>query len=141
VDNDPAHGNMHHPLADGNERAAWVSLRLFVDINDWRLPLGAGCRVSLTSALLLSTRELRSSLMTKIVAGAVIAAGECGEDDITSANLEQMAATLETRPPTDDDRRELVEILRWLAKVVRDLEAPSSTFTPPATPIDDPPPE
>ena len=79
--------------------------------------------------------------MTKIVAGAVIAAGECGEDDITSANLEQMAATLETRPPTDDDRRELVEILRWLAKVVRELEAPSSTFTPPETPVDHPPPE
>jgi hypothetical protein len=79
--------------------------------------------------------------MTKIIAGAVIAAGECGEDDITSANLEQMAATLETRSPTDDDRRELVEILRWLAKVVRELEAPSPAFTPPATPIDDPPPE
>jgi hypothetical protein len=42
--------------------------------------------------------------MTKIVAGAVIAAGECGEDDITSENLEQMATTLETRSPTDDDR-------------------------------------
>ena len=75
--------------------------------------------------------ELRSSLMSKIVAGAVIAAGECGEDDITSANLDQMAATLEKRPPTDDDRRELVEILRWLAKVVRELEPPSSNFSPP----------
>ena len=64
--------------------------------------------------------------MTKIVAGAVIAAGECGEDDITSANLDQMAATLETRPLTDDERRELVEILRWLAGVVRQLETPSS---------------
>ena len=79
--------------------------------------------------------------MRKIVAGAVIAAGECGEDDITSANLEQMAATLETRPPTDDDRRELVEILRWLAQVVRELEASSSTFSLPSTPADDPPPE
>jgi hypothetical protein len=48
------------------------------------------------------------ALMSKIVAGAMIAAGECGEDDITSAGLEQMANTLETRPPTDDDRRELV---------------------------------
>jgi hypothetical protein len=73
--------------------------------------------------------------MTKIIAGAAIAAGECGEHDITSANLEQMAATLETRPPTDDDRRELVEILRRLAKVVRELEAPASTFTPHATPV------
>jgi hypothetical protein len=78
--------------------------------------------------------------MSKIVAGAVIAPGECGEDDITSANLEQMAATLETRPPTDDDRRELVEILRFLAKVVRELEAPSSKSSPPSTPVDDPPP-
>jgi death-on-curing protein len=26
----------NHPLPDGNKRAAWVSLRLFVDINDWR---------------------------------------------------------------------------------------------------------
>ncbi len=79
--------------------------------------------------------------MSKIVAGAVIVPGECGEDDITSANLEQMAATLETRPPTDDDRRELVVLLRWLAKLVRELEAPSSNLSPPSTPVDDPPPE
>lgn len=70
--------------------------------------------------------EPRSLLMSKIVAGAVIKAGECGEDDITSANLDQMAATLETRPPTDDDRRELVKMLRWLAKMVRELEAGTS---------------
>jgi prophage maintenance system killer protein len=25
----------NHPLRDGNKRAAWVSWRLFVDINDW----------------------------------------------------------------------------------------------------------
>ena len=25
----------NHPLPDGNKRAAWVSLRLFVEINDW----------------------------------------------------------------------------------------------------------
>ncbi len=25
----------NHPLPDGNKRAAWVSLRLFVAINDW----------------------------------------------------------------------------------------------------------
>lgn len=25
----------NHPLPDGNKRAVWVSLRLFVDINDW----------------------------------------------------------------------------------------------------------
>jgi death-on-curing protein len=25
----------NHPLPDGNKRAAWVSLRLFVDINGW----------------------------------------------------------------------------------------------------------
>jgi hypothetical protein len=78
--------------------------------------------------------------MTRIVAGAVIAAGECGEDDITAANLEQMAATLEARPPTEDDRRELVEILRWLAKVVRELDAPSSNVSPPVTAINDSPP-
>ena len=30
--------------------------------------------------------------MTKVVAGAAIAVGECGEDDVTSANLEQIAA-------------------------------------------------
>jgi len=62
----------------------------------------------------------------KVVAGAVIMPGECGEDDITSANLEQMADTLAARPPTEADRRELVEILRWLAKVVREMEATSS---------------
>jgi hypothetical protein len=71
--------------------------------------------------------------MSKIVAGAVIASGECGEDDITSADLEQMADTLETRPPTDDDRRELVAILRWLAKLVRESEAPSSDLSSPST--------
>jgi len=26
----------NHPLPDGNKRAAWVSLRLFVDQNGWR---------------------------------------------------------------------------------------------------------
>jgi hypothetical protein len=78
--------------------------------------------------------------MRKIVAGVVIAAGECGEDDITSENLDQMAATLEKRPPTDDDRRELVAILRWLANVVRELEAPSSNVSS-ATPVDRPQPE
>lgn len=26
----------NHPLPDGNKRAAWVSLRLFVEINRWR---------------------------------------------------------------------------------------------------------
>jgi hypothetical protein len=77
------------------------------------------------------------TMMSKIVAGAVIAAGECGEDDITSANLEQMANTLETRPPTDHDRRELVGILRGLANVVRRLEASSSNSLPPSTPADD----
>jgi hypothetical protein len=61
--------------------------------------------------------------MTKIIAGAAIEPGECGEDDVTSANLEQMADTLEKRPPTDDDRRELVVILRWLATLVREMEA------------------
>ena len=25
----------NHPLPDGNKRAAWVSLRLFVEINEW----------------------------------------------------------------------------------------------------------
>lgn len=25
----------NHPLPDGNKRAAWVSLRLFVDVNGW----------------------------------------------------------------------------------------------------------
>jgi death on curing protein len=25
----------NHPLPDGNKRAAWVALRLFVEINDW----------------------------------------------------------------------------------------------------------
>ncbi len=79
--------------------------------------------------------------MSKIVAGAVIEAGECGEDDITSANLEQMAATLETRPPTDDDRRELVKMLRWLAKLVRELEGASSNSSPRSTPVDDPSPQ
>lgn len=26
---------LNHPLPDGNKRAAWVSLRLFVDLNNW----------------------------------------------------------------------------------------------------------
>ena len=26
----------NHPLPDGNKRAAWVSLRMFVEVNGWR---------------------------------------------------------------------------------------------------------
>jgi death on curing protein len=26
----------NHPLPDGNKRAAWVTLRVFVEVNDWR---------------------------------------------------------------------------------------------------------
>ena len=26
----------NHPLLDGNKRAAWVSLRVFVEVNGWR---------------------------------------------------------------------------------------------------------
>ena len=26
----------NHPLLDGNKRAGWVALRLFLDLNDWR---------------------------------------------------------------------------------------------------------
>jgi len=70
--------------------------------------------------------------MAKIIAGAVVHPGECGEDDLTSANLEQMADTLATRPPTDADRRELVDILRWMARVVREMEASSDPGPPPA---------
>ncbi len=25
----------NHPLPDGNKRAAWVSMRMFIDVNDW----------------------------------------------------------------------------------------------------------
>lgn len=25
----------NHPLPDGNQRAAWVTLRVFIEINDW----------------------------------------------------------------------------------------------------------
>ncbi|MEO6654068.1 MAG: hypothetical protein ABIP17_15580 [Ilumatobacteraceae bacterium] len=66
----------------------------------------------------------------KVVAGAEIQTGECGEDDITSANLEQMADTLETRRPTDDDRRELVVLLRWMARLVRNIELSSPDGAP-----------
>lgn len=60
--------------------------------------------------------------MAKLIAGAVVQKGECGEDDLTPENLEQMADTLEARPPTMQDRRELVEILRWMAGFVRSIE-------------------
>ncbi len=80
--------------------------------------------------------EAEEDPMTKVVAGAVIVAGECGEDDVTSENLEQMAATLEMRPPTEDDRRELVEMLRWLARLVRELEASSPGSSTASTPAD-----
>lgn len=62
--------------------------------------------------------------MAKTVAGTVILPGPCGEDDVTSANLRQMADTLEERPPTEDDRRELVTMLRWLAGFVDQTEHP-----------------
>ena len=83
-------------------------------------------------------RIVNENPASKVVAGAIILPGECGEDDITSANLEQMAASLAMRPPTDADRRELVEILRWLAKVVRNMEGPSSHAPTPLARIDDP---
>ena len=70
--------------------------------------------------------------MTKVIAGAEIAVGECGNDDVTSANLDQMAATLATRAPTDEDRRELVVILRWLANMVREMEQSAEGSTEPA---------
>jgi len=36
-----------HPLPDGNKRAAWITLRLFVEINDWKWhPTGRGTRVA-----------------------------------------------------------------------------------------------
>ena len=25
----------NHPLPDGNKRAAWVALRVFIELNDW----------------------------------------------------------------------------------------------------------
>ena len=68
--------------------------------------------------------------MAKIVAGAEIHPGECGEDDITADNLEQMADTLAARPPTDEDRAELVVMLRWLAVVVRELDEQQATGDP-----------
>ena len=75
--------------------------------------------------------------MPKFVAGTFIATGECGEDDVTSANLEQMAATLATRPPTEEDRRELVQMLRGLARLVRELETAASDSTTASTSADD----
>lgn len=60
--------------------------------------------------------------MDRVVAGTVIRAGACGEDDITSANLSEMADTVETRPLSEADRRELVSMLRWLAQLVNKIE-------------------
>jgi hypothetical protein len=60
--------------------------------------------------------------MDRLVAGTIIRAGACGEDDITSANLNEMADTIETQPLTEADRRELVTMLRWLAQLVDKIE-------------------
>jgi hypothetical protein len=60
--------------------------------------------------------------MDRVVAGTVIRAGACGEDDITSANLSEMADTIEARPLSEADRRELVLMLRWLAQLVNKIE-------------------
>jgi hypothetical protein len=65
--------------------------------------------------------------MTRMVAGASIEPGPCGEDDITAENLEQMATTLESRPPTESDRRELADILRWMARLVREIDAAAAS--------------
>lgn len=64
--------------------------------------------------------------MDRVVAGTVIRAGECGEDDITSANLREMADTIEKGPLTEGDRRELVSMLRWLAQLVNEIEQAES---------------
>lgn len=34
----------NHPLPDGNKRAAWVTLRLFVEMSGWRWRTYPGCR-------------------------------------------------------------------------------------------------
>lgn len=60
--------------------------------------------------------------MDRVVAGTVIRAGACGNDDITATNLYEMADTIETRPLTEADRRELVSMLRWLAQLVNDID-------------------
>ena len=47
----------NHPLPDGNKRAAWVSMRMFIDMNGWswsrrpELDEGGGNRVVLRSLL------------------------------------------------------------------------------------------
>ena len=72
--------------------------------------------------------------MTKVVAGASIEPGSCGEDDITAENLEQMATTLESGPLTESDRRELADILRWMAKLVREIDAAAAADATASTP-------
>lgn len=68
----------NHPLPDGNKRAAWVSLRLFVDINDWRW-------------------DPKPSVDDAEAAVLAVASGEWGE----SATAAWLRAYL--RPPADND--------------------------------------
>src|SRR5207247_3803858 len=55
----------NHPLPDGNKRAAWVALRIFVDINGWTW----------------STRPFIDDAEAAMLA---IAAGDCDEETTAS---------------------------------------------------------
>ena len=47
----------NHPLPDGNTRAAWVALRVFVDINGWRWDPKPGVDEAEAAVLALAAGE------------------------------------------------------------------------------------
>lgn len=69
----------NHPLPDGNKRAAWVSLRFFIEINEWTWQSTPGVDEAERAVL-------------------AIADGTWGQDDV-AAWLRDHLATGRTSPP------------------------------------------
>jgi death-on-curing protein len=47
----------NHPLLDGNKRAAWVTLRLFIEMNGWRWRTYPGIDEAEHAVLAVSSSE------------------------------------------------------------------------------------
>jgi len=53
----------NHPLPDGNKRAAWVALRLFVEINDWQWTTTPGVDDAEHAVLAIAASDWNESRM------------------------------------------------------------------------------
>lgn len=54
----------NHPLPDGNKRAAWVAMRLFMDINEWTWTIKPGVDDAERAVLSVASGEWGEQEMT-----------------------------------------------------------------------------